>query len=445
MTYPSEEFDAAVAALCHGTISDANLAHLHELLARDQAAQSEYLWRVELHVELADSELAFAESAAAKRAFPMPMLLMLGLVLLAAGFWAWRPQPVARLTQLTDAQWMTPDLHLRRGDAVTAEQRLELQAGTAELTFASGARMRITGPTIVTALGENSARLVLGDAHVLAESAASKGFVLVTPTSSFVDIGTAFAAGVAPDALSRLKVLEGEVDVVLAGVAEAPRLCQGETLYVEPGQRKIVTRIEPGDGTAAFVFPSIGPPSAADFADQSRGHASLRIAQGHLRERPGPSASGPPSVLLDGAGQSKQDAPLESAFFEDGVRGEFLLDLGQVVSIERINCYSWHQHEREAHHRHRARQRFILYGFAGSEPPAEKAAWTRIARVNSDRFFEVADDFDRPAQQVSSISAAEGEIGRYRYLLWAVQNSTFFGEIDVFGEPTSSGPAPPAP
>ena len=437
MTYPSDEFDAAVAALCHGSISDADLAQLHELLATNQEAQDEYLWRVELHVELAESELGFAESAASRRPFPMPMLLVLGVVFLVAVFWAWWPQPVARLTQLVDAQWMTPKLQVQAGDALSADQRLELQAGTAELTFASGARMRISGPTIVTVLGANSARLLLGEAQVIAESAESTGFVLATPTSNFVDIGTAFAAGVAPDGLSRLKVLEGEVDVEITGVTEAPRLRQGEMLYVEPGQRKIVTRIESGNGTAEFAFPTIAPPSAADFADQSQGQATVSITRGYLRERPGPNASGPVSVLLDGVGQGRQDSPLESAFFEDGVRGEFLVDLGQVVAVQRVNCYSWHQHEREARHRHRARQAFTLFGFAGSVPPADKAAWTRIARVNSDRFFDVADALDRPAQQASSISAADGEIGRYRYLLWAVESPTFFGEIDVFAQPTS--------
>jgi hypothetical protein len=91
-------------------------------------------------------------------------------------------------------------------------------------------------------------------------------------------------------------------------------------------------------------------------------------------------------------------------------------------------------------HRHRARQRFTLYGYAGDQLPditltPSESGWTRIARVNSDRFFEVSTPLERPAQQASSITAAQGEIGRFRYLLWEVTGNTFFGEIDVFATP----------
>ena len=58
-----------------------------------------------------------------------------------------------------------------------------------------------------------------------------------------------------------------------------------------------------------------------------------------------------------------------------------------------------------------------------------------IARVNTDRFFEVHEPLERPAQQACSIAAARGEIGRFRYLLWVTEGHTFFGEFDVFGSP----------
>jgi hypothetical protein len=440
MNFPSAEFEDAVAALCDGRIDDDALGKLHELLRADSAAQEDYLWRVELHSELASGELDLGRKQKANSRFPLYVIGLVGMLVLMASIWpSTQPRAVAVVTSLTDAKWMTP-VGFLEGDGLGNEQRLELQSGTVDLVFGSGARMRLVGPTIVETLTINRARLVMGEAHVVAETAEAKGFTLLTPTSQFVDIGTAFTANVAPDGLSRLEVVEGEVDVVLDGIADSPRLRSGESLYVEPGPRRVITRLESGDGTAGFGFPTIGPPSREDFADQSRGHASVRVTQGQLRERPGPSASGPASVLLDGGGQSKQDSPLESAFFEHGFLGQFLVDLGQPISIETVNCYSWHQHNRELRHRHRATQRFTLYGFSGSEPPSlelppKEAGWTRIARVNSDQQFRVSDALDRPAQQVSSISSAEGDLGRYRYLLWVVQRPTFFGEFDVFGSP----------
>ena len=64
MKFPSPEFDDAVAALCHGTISDEALAELHELLRADSHARDEYLWRVEVHGELASGRLDFRHLSA---------------------------------------------------------------------------------------------------------------------------------------------------------------------------------------------------------------------------------------------------------------------------------------------------------------------------------------------------------------------------------------------
>jgi len=73
--------------------------------------------------------------------------------------------------------------------------------------------------------------------------------------------------------------------------------------------------------------------------------------------------------------------------------------------------------------------------------------WTLIARVNTDSYFGRSREL-RPAQQATSITAAGGSLGRFRYLLWVMQptrdeampgdewsrelDNTFFGEIDVY-------------
>jgi len=472
MKFPSPGFDDAVAALCHGTISDEALAELHGLLRADSRARDEYLWRVEMHGELASDQLDLGHlssredtdgkpetSATPARAAAqagqwrcrsttvgVALLVLIVLIVLGGGLWAWlapqtpstQPEGVARITDLRDSRWMVPAARVRSEDTIRSGQRIELSSGSADVQFNSGARVTMFGPTILEPRTDNSAFLMLGQVRLVAATPESKGFALLTPTSKFVDIGTAFTATVTPDGLSRVDVSEGEVDVVLEGIQSSPRLRAGETLCIEPGKRRVMTRIEQGDGTSAFRFPTIAPPSSEDYADQALGHASIRVAQGRLRTHDGPS--GPAAVLLDGAGQSQQDAPEESAFFEDGSRGRFLIDLGRVISVTKVNSYSWHQHETLEEHRHRALQRFTLYGFSGDKLPDKsllprRAGWTRIARVNSDRFFGVAEPLERPAQQACSITAAHGEIGRFRYLLWLVDGRTFFGEFDVFGSP----------
>ena len=464
MNFPSLEFDNAVASLCDGTISDELLAELHGLLRADADARDEYLWRVELHGELASGRFSTANMetrsvsegwdqsesrslAHASGYLRRNVLLAVGvaataLIMLAVGLFARNQtdstedhvEVIAQFTELHESRWMVATDRVEPGDAITQEQRVELASGSAELRFSSGARMQVFGPTILQPLTGNSALLLMGQIQLVAETPESKGFTLLTPTTKFVDIGTAFHAAVGADGLSRLEVSEGEVDVVLEGAEVVPRLRAGESLYVEPGERQVMTRIERGDGTAAFRFPTIEPPSREDYADRTRGNAAIRVAHGQLK-------SAAADVLLDGVGQSQQDAPLESAFFSSR-HGGLLIDLGKVISISRINSYSWHQHEAIEEHRSRAQQRFTLYGFSGDELPdltlpPDEAGWTRIARVNSDRFFEVRELLDRPSQQACSISGPDGDIGRFRYLLWEVRRGTFYGEIDVYGSPES--------
>lgn len=475
MNFPSTEFDDAVATLCHGTIGDQALQELHELLHADTSARDEYLWRVEVHGELASGGLDFGNSPACNeadderkaitttgldasrtrqwlwRSTSIGLALVALVVLIAVGgkFWGSyppqntpvEPELVARFGELKDCRWVAPDTRAQSGDAIASGQRIELSSGSAEVLFNTGASLQLIGPTILEPRTDKSVFLTLGEVHFVSVKARSKGFTVETPTSKkSIRNNAAFTERVTPDGISHIEVSEGEVDVVMDGVANARRIKAGETLYVEPGKRKVITRIESGEGTTAFRFPTIEPPSSKDFADKQSGHATIRVVQGELKRKPGNSGSA--EVLLDGRGQQRQDAPDQSAFFREGTAGSFLVDLGQAISITKINSYSWHQHYFDQTHRHRATQRFTLYGFAGDELPdltlpPRKAGWTRIARVNSDKFFDVDEPLERPAQQACSIASARGEIGRFRYLLWVTKRTTFFGEFDIFGSPES--------
>ena len=217
-----------------------------------------------------------------------------------------------------------------------------------------------------------------------------------------------------------------------------------KSVQVERGGPAVLAVIERGDGTAAWRFPTIDPPSTSDYADASRGHASIRVVKGKMETNVG--------NLLDGRGQSTADSPGESAVFADKERGgRILLDLGQTVSVRKINTYSWHDfHPRNIDYHLRAPQHYDLFGYAGPAPPAtdkdlRAAGWVLIARVNTDEFFKVPPVQNRPAQQAVSLTAARGPLGAYRYLLWDIKSTTragkrgdintFYGEFDVYAEP----------
>ncbi len=436
----------------NGFASESECTKLEELLTADPQLRADYLAYTRLDAALpsavhaaGESDLmSFEKTGQAKRQIPVFSLLTwvsaVAIALLAVALVAKRlatpnASNVAVIETLTDVRWTSESAATRPGDGIRAGQRLELGSGVLVIRFSSGALLELIGPAIIETRSENSSFLTMGEARVVADTPESKGFTLATPTSDFVDIGTSFIAQVSPDGLSRLDVTDGEVDVVLKGTAPR-RFRSGESVYVEPGNQKIITRIESGDGSSEFIFPTIPAPSSADYADESNGYATIQVANGELSA----GKSGLPSVLIDGKGQYRQDAPRQSAFFKTGTHGSFLIDLGQPIAISSINTYSWHQHKSIEEHRERARQSFTLYGYPGEKMPAlsgerGKAGWTRIARINSDQFFQVNDRLDRPAQQACSISAAEGEVGPYRYLLWDVKSGSFYGEIDIFGQP----------
>ena len=514
MKFPSSAFDDAVAAACHGTADDECLAAVASLLQSDDAALDEYLWRTELHATLLTSTqfVDSVEMAAtgdpfiagrpdaetrntavpARRRFVLAAWFGATTLALVLGAWllsdaggqrshlaeeqSEKPTEtstpaaavVGSVASLDEVEWVASDTIVREGDPVRSGQRVELARGSVGLRFRSGATVRLTGPAIFEAESPLTAILTMGRVAVTADTPESKGFTIRTRTGSIVDLGTEFTAEALPDGRCRIGVASGAVSFHPGERGAGHLLRAGDLMEVEPGQRQVITRIERGNESAAFRFPTIDPPTAEDFADCSRGNASISRVLGRLYSNLPKAASADPEILLDGRGQPNPDAPQESLYFTDNQTGGLLIDLGRAVPVTKVNVYSWHRcmnpgfpdDIRQAH-RERAAQNYVLYGHAGDEPPVVPAEaafltdpadpasteWTLIARVNSDVYFGLT-GIARPAQQASSISSARGTLGTYRHLLMIVQPtpgidddgseqnfSTFFGEIDVYAEP----------
>jgi hypothetical protein len=358
---------------------------------------------------------------------------------------------VARYGVLDACQWVKATDEPEPGDGLKPGQVAELSAGRAEIVFGCGAVTTLQGPCIFKIESDRSGYLVLGEAHTRAQSPESRGFTLRTRLSRIVDLGTEFLTSVAADGHSYVKVTQGEVMVYLPGEKAPQHLRLGDSLSLEPGRARVMVRIERGDESPTFRFPTIEPPTDADYADTKQGRARFSVGYGSLhRTMPAARNSGPVGKLNDGRAQSAEDAPNESVFFADNTEGSILLDLGTPVLVEKVNTYSWHKRPLLKDIRYRAQQSYRLYGSAAAAPPPvtgdpEVSGWTPIARVNTHEFFGVRQLPDRPAQQACSITSQAGPIGRYRFLLWAVEpillpdnqflNHTFYGEFDVFAHP----------
>ena len=498
MKFPSAEFDDAVSAACHGTADESLLEALGGLLVENDAALDAYVRRTELHaallttpqfvlpVDLAEIDPAGAlcdgvgerRSAAWAPAGNAGWVIAGGALLLGlAALWLaggnrsfTQGAPVARpaaslghvvgvFADLQTVVWVAADTDIKPGDPVRAGDRIELADGSLRIEFGNGAAVRLAGPAIFEIESPLVAVLTLGCVTVTADTPGSKGFTVRTRTGSIVDLGTEFIAEALPDGRCRVGVTAGAVRFHPAANAggDGHLLEAGDLLEVEPGRRQVLTRIERGDESPAFAFPTIESPSADDCADASHGRAQVRHVRGRLYENPRKGiASAAPQVLLDGRGQSGPDNPAESLYFLDGDTGAIVVDLGSTVAVKKINVFSWHlcrnpgfPADLRVAHRERAAQNYVIYGSSATEAPAvgddpAAAGWTLIARVDSDQYFGLTGG-KRPAQQASSIASARGSLGSFRHLLFVVQPTTginhdgreldfgtFFGEIDVY-------------
>ncbi len=238
----SSELETLASAICDNRASDAELARLAELLRDDPIARDEYLRYVDLHSALSDETLPTFESdivdyrVGAERLSPerdntnalAPSLRWLAIaasvaVVVGIGFLAsHQPQinvannnaqtpvaasPVATMLLSEDCRWTGQQLS--EGDRLNAG-RVELENGTAVLRFDGGAELVMVGRTAIDLQSAGSVLVHNGDVVVRATDGA-EGFVVTTPTSEVVDLGTEFAVKVNPNGTTEVHVLDGEV------------------------------------------------------------------------------------------------------------------------------------------------------------------------------------------------------------------------------------------
>ena len=227
LSFPSHEFDDAVAAVCHGSANEAEMRALNELLRSNSSARDEYLMRVELHSRLASAPDLFSQAADAAASCRLPgistgdrqnilslspavpptrrklmraVALAACLMFIVGGVWTfWFKRSAARngatssavamLARAVDARW-GGNSPLRVGSALEPGW-LRLEAGLAQVVFYSGARVVIEGPTELRLISPTEAVCLAG--RLLAEvPRPARGFRLKTAQINLVDRGTAF-------------------------------------------------------------------------------------------------------------------------------------------------------------------------------------------------------------------------------------------------------------
>lgn len=258
ISFPSPEFDDAVAAVCHDSASDEQVRALNELLRNDTAARDEYILRLELHSRLASEADLFAlanesEVALGGNIFlPQPrrvparkltwvVALAACLAIFAIGWWRFRPMPpterlgatskaVAMLDRAVDEQWNQSGEAPRLG-APLEPGWLRLNSGLVQIVFYSGARIVIEGPAELQVISPNEAFCRSGRLTADVPPQAG-GFRIRTPQLNLTDVGTVLGLGVR-EHRTELHLFKGTAYFELAGGTVKQSLQEGRAAIVE--------------------------------------------------------------------------------------------------------------------------------------------------------------------------------------------------------------------
>ena len=304
LTFPSREFDEAVAAVCHGSASEEQVWALNELLRNNAAARDDYILRLELHSRLASEPNFFAspdnisspENVVPLRSEPKvktqqgkwALALAACLVLLAAGWWALRvshpaerkgatSKAVAMLNRVVDAQWNAAGEAPRLG-APLEPGSLRLQSGLAQIVFYSGARVVIEGPAEFQIVSPTESSFRNG--KLIAEvPPQARGFRISTPQMNVTDLGTGFGLDV-KERRTELHVFKGRVEFQATAGAAKQNLKEGAGAVTENSRLLKLMTADPK------AFASLFDLQLKSSAAEVLRHEQSRAASNRLDEDP---------------------------------------------------------------------------------------------------------------------------------------------------------------
>ena len=308
LVFPSHELDDAVAAVCHGSMSDEQARALNELLRSDAAARDEYILRVELHSRLASNPDVFARANDHERKVATPekivpltapnrtrrkvlnrlLALAACLAVAAVGWWGvdhsrsgdrkgTTSKAVAMLNLVIDAQWSSAGDTPQPG-APLDPGWLRLKSGLAQVVFYSGARVVIEGPAEIQIISPSEATCRVGrlTAEVPPEA---RGFRIATPRMNVTDLGTVFGLDVKEGA-TELHVFKGSVEFQ-AAIGAAKQSLQEGSGAVADGSRppRLIT-------ANAAEFASLFELQKKSVAAESSRYDHWRAASRRLNDDP---------------------------------------------------------------------------------------------------------------------------------------------------------------
>jgi hypothetical protein len=245
-----------------------------------------------------------------------------------------RPESaVALVVKLEGARWESGQGALRDEGMVVVPGRYQLGSGRAALSFFSGVTLILEGPADVDVLAVDRVYCRRGRLRARVPEGA-KGFVVASPGSAVVDMGTEFALNVEADGKARLMVFEGAAEAALIDATGTPTRTQlveqSQAFELDPRTGRIAESVAQPEG---FVAASGQVPSrlrldpgyaAAVLAAQPRDY--WRFETQEAGAIPNEVEAGAPlrasgGVVVTGADTSENNG---CALFPAGIPAQFL-------------------------------------------------------------------------------------------------------------------------
>ena len=262
MSQQHQELFQLFGAVCNETITVPQHERFQAILSRDAAARQLYFQYLDVHLELGQSEnidlpvildekteSAFAVTVlshdsktgtAIKRYVGLTVAALLVVLMVTAGNWIRVPEQhaptgkqdlFASVVQTSQVRFAEDSPLLQVGSPLDLQKQYALTEGELQLLFESGAEVILKGPAVFELTGKESLSVDYGTCSVHAPAGA-EGFVVRTPLSRVVDLGTRFSVNVGESGQTDVQVIEGEAEVhsvetKLAANRQATRLSEG--------------------------------------------------------------------------------------------------------------------------------------------------------------------------------------------------------------------------
>lgn len=265
------DFELLVDRYIDGHATAEEVTRLSERLRESAEARREFAELLNVDSALAELSAGWtASELAPRRIVTFPALARWAaaacITLLAAGVWWWS-QAERTFATVSNGVGVAD---LAAGTTLRGEPHT-IDAGTVEFITARGARVVIEAPAAFRF--ESAQRLRVMHGRVAADvPTAAKGFTVITPTGSAVDLGTKFGVDVPREGSAEIHVFQGEVVAKPKGGGKRRNLRDGEALSLQSGASALRDV-----RSAAFIRPSEMDALSAGFSggQQARADAAL--------------------------------------------------------------------------------------------------------------------------------------------------------------------------